>query len=90
MPRINAPPPATDAAAVDRKYVTALARGLAILGEFESETSLGNREIAAHTGLSPATVTRLTYTLLQLGYLRQLPNGKYCAGAGARSRATAS
>ena len=70
------------AAPVDRKYVTALARGLQILGEFENEVGLGNREIAQRTGLAPATVTRLTYTLTQLGYLRQLPDGRYCTGAG--------
>jgi len=69
-------------APVDRKYVTALARGLQILGQFENEVGMGNLEIARRTGLAPATVTRLTYTLTTLGYLRQLPDGRYCTGAG--------
>lgn len=66
----------------DRKFVTALARGLQILGEFESEGGLGNLELAERTGLPRATVTRLTYTLIKMGYLRQMPTGKYCAGVG--------
>lgn len=66
----------------DRKFVTALARGLQILGEFENETELGNLDIAERAGLPRATVSRLTYTLTTLGYLRQMPNGKYCPGVG--------
>lgn len=70
------------AARPDRKFVTALARGLQILGEFEADVGLGNQELAQRTGLPPATVTRLTHTLTTLGYLRHLPDGKYCTGAG--------
>jgi DNA-binding IclR family transcriptional regulator len=57
----------------DRKFVVALARGLEVLRAFTpSEGLLGNREIAAHTGLAKATVSRLTYTLTALGYLTHL------------------
>ena len=54
----------------DRRFVTALARGLMILRAFEnSSEQLGNVEIARRTGLPKPTVSRLTYTLTKLGYL---------------------
>ena len=54
----------------DRQFVTALARGLAILRAFESSSELlGNIDIARRTGLPKATVSRLTHTLTRLGYL---------------------
>ena len=54
----------------DRKFVTALARGLEVLRAFKpGEGFLGNQEIARRTGLPKPTVTRLTYTLTRLGYL---------------------
>lgn len=54
----------------DRQFVTALARGLAILRAFRpGETALGNQELAERTGLPKPTVTRLTGTLRELGYL---------------------
>lgn len=55
----------------DRQFVTALHRGLEILRAFQpTDTSgLGNRELAERTGLPNSTVSRLTYTLLKLGYL---------------------
>ena len=56
--------------AKDRKFVTALARGLEVLRAFRpGDGFLGNREIADRTGLPKPTVTRLTYTLTKLGYL---------------------
>ncbi|NGM38012.1 IclR family transcriptional regulator [Methylobacterium sp. DB0501] len=56
----------------DRQFVTALGRGLEILRCFTpKENALGNQDIAALTGLPKPTVSRLTYTLLRLGYLRQ-------------------
>lgn len=67
----------------ERKFVTALARGLRILEAFQTERELGHHEIAEITGLPKTTVTRLTYTLTYLGYLRQtVRHGKYAAGAG--------
>jgi DNA-binding IclR family transcriptional regulator len=54
----------------DRRFVTALARGLAILRAFESSSDrLGNGDIARRAGLPKATVSRLTHTLTSLGYL---------------------
>ncbi|MGL6071010.1 IclR family transcriptional regulator [Craterilacuibacter sp.] len=56
----------------DRLFVTALARGLAVLSAFKpGETALSNQELAKRTGLPKSTVSRLSYTLLQLGYLQQ-------------------
>ena len=63
-------PGSADAAREDRKFVTALARGLEVLRAFTpSEGLLGNGEIAERTGLPKPTVSRLTYTLTKLGYL---------------------
>ncbi|MDL2425343.1 helix-turn-helix domain-containing protein, partial [Pseudomonas sp. BAgro211] len=54
----------------DRKYVEALARGLDVLRAFtHGSVVLGNQEISRITGLPKATVSRMTYTLTQLGYL---------------------
>ncbi|SOE18453.1 IclR family transcriptional regulator [Hoeflea halophila] len=63
----------------DRKFVTALARGLEVLRCFHPRDGfLSNQEIAERTSLPKPTVTRLTYTLCQLGYLMQIPRlGKY-------------
>lgn len=68
----------------DRLFVTALARGLELLRCFRrGERYLGNTEFAARSGLPKATVSRLTYTLTQLGYLDNVPGvGKYALGAG--------
>ncbi|MEJ2257116.1 MAG: IclR family transcriptional regulator [Woeseiaceae bacterium] len=64
-------------AAAERKFVEALARGLDVLRAFGSSNgSLGNQEIAQRTGLPKATVSRLTYTLTYLGYLRFVPGSK--------------
>lgn len=67
------------AAEHDRKFVVALARGLEVLRAFTpSEGLLGNQEIATRTGLPKATVSRLTYTLMRLGYLSHFARlGKY-------------
>lgn len=59
-----------EAAVKDRQFVAALARGLEILRAFRpGETFLGNRELALRTGLPRPTVSRLTYTLTELGHL---------------------
>lgn len=58
----------------DRHVVTALARGLEILRCFgPGDRHLANNEIARRTGLPRPTVSRLTRTLTELGYLRQDP-----------------
>jgi DNA-binding IclR family transcriptional regulator len=63
----------------DRKFVTALARGLEVLRAFtRTEGLLGNGEIVERTGLPKPTVSRLTYTLTKLGYLTYVERlGKY-------------
>jgi DNA-binding IclR family transcriptional regulator len=53
-----------------RQFVTALARGIAILSAFERNGGyLGNQDIARITRLPKATVSRLTFTLTSLGFL---------------------
>jgi len=55
----------------DRQFAFTLARGLEILRCFRpGEAALGNKDFAERTGLSKATVSRLAYTLTELGYLR--------------------
>ncbi len=63
----------------DRQFVTALARGLEVLRSFRpNDGVLGNLEISERTNLPRPTVTRLTYTLTQLGYLTYLERlGRY-------------
>lgn len=52
-------------------FATSLANGLLILKSFKvGEPALGNREFVERTGLSKATVSRLTYTLGELGFLK--------------------
>lgn len=71
----------------DRKFVTALARGLDILRCFRPhETTLTNQEIAARTGLPKPTISRLTHTLCKLDYLVfSERTGTYRLGAGVLS-----
>lgn len=68
----------------DPRFNNALARGLAILRAFQVDrTLLGNLELAQITGLSKPTVSRLSFTLTQLGYLRYREEfGKYELAAG--------
>lgn len=55
----------------DRRTVAALARGIGVITAFgAADTWLGNAEIAGKSGLPKATVSRITSTLTQLGYLR--------------------
>ncbi len=71
----------------DRQFATNLSRGLEVLRAFTPDAPvLGNREIADRTGLPKATVSRLTYTLMVLGYLGRVePLHKYRLGAGVLS-----
>ena len=56
--------------APDRKFANTLARGLGVLRAFRaSDNGLTHAEIAERTGLPKPTVSRLTYTLCELGYL---------------------
>lgn len=59
----------------DRKFVEALSRGLRILEAFDHLNGpLGNQDIAKFTNLPKPTVTRMTYTLTKLGYLKYIEN----------------
>ena len=75
------------ASAPDRKFVGALGRGLDVLRCFgPRDRWLANQEIAARTGLARPTVSRLTYTLTQLGFLRHAhAPRKYALGSAAVS-----
>lgn len=54
----------------DRQFSMNLARGMQVLRAFTATAPLlGNREISDRTGLPKPTVSRLTYTLVLLGYL---------------------
>jgi DNA-binding IclR family transcriptional regulator len=66
----------------DRHFVTALSRGLEVLGCFRSgDKLLGNVDIARRCGLPKSTVSRLTYTLTRIGYLHyDETSGKYRLG----------
>lgn len=66
----------------DRHFVTALARGLAVLACFRSgDAQLGNQELAERCGLPKSTVSRLTMTLTRLSYLIHMPEtGRYRLG----------
>ena len=69
----------------DRNFVTALARGLELLSSFrDGEVTLTNSDFSERSGLPKATISRLTYTLCELGYLVvDLRTGTYRLGAGA-------
>jgi IclR family pca regulon transcriptional regulator len=56
--------------ATDREFVTALARGLAVIQIFDREhPELTLSQVAAKTGLSAATARRFLWTLRELGYV---------------------
>lgn len=65
-----------------RKFVEALARGLEVLSCFRpSDRHLGNLEISKRTRLPKSTISRLTFTLSELGYLTYSKNSnKYSLG----------
>ncbi len=77
--------PAEGAAASESPdFITALARGLQVLRCFEPGVpALGNQDLARLTGLPKPTLSRITYTLTSLGYLRyHADSGKYSPGYG--------
>lgn len=71
----------------DRQFSMNLARGMEVLRAFTAATPLlGNREISDRTGLPKPTVSRLTYTLVLLGYLSRDPaQQKFRLGPGVLS-----
>lgn len=66
----------------DRQFVSALWRGLEILRAFgPRDKGVSNLELSERTGLGASTVSRLTYTLARLGYVKYDPrNGSYHLG----------
>ncbi len=72
VPELISPPaPGEDPFQGDRQFVTALWRGMEILRAFHpGDGGLTNIQLSDRTGLGPSTVSRLSYTLTRLGYLR--------------------
>lgn len=67
--------PGTNADAGSPTLVTALARGLQLLRSFgQASEFLSNAELSARTDIPRPTVSRLTATLTELGYLVYLPS----------------
>lgn len=83
--RLSAPDP-TDANAdgeiKDPRFVVALARGFHLLRAYTPQDRwLTHRELVRRTGLPAATVSRITFTLVSLGYLRHREDaGEYALG----------
>lgn len=69
----------------NRKFANTLARGLGILRAFRaSDDGLSHSDIADRTGLAGATVTRMTFTLVELGFLtHDIKTGHFRLGAAA-------
>lgn len=67
----------------DRQFATTLARGLELLRCFTPDRpALSNRELCIASGLPAPTISRLTYTLMAMGYLSQEDGqSKYRLGA---------
>jgi len=69
----NADEPGSDEQS-SRQFISALARGLDVLRCFRrGEPPLTNQEIARRTDLPRPTISRIMYTLRDLGYLRYYP-----------------
>lgn len=75
----------------DRHFVTALARGLDVLACFRAfDSELGNAELAQRCKLPKSTISRLTHTLTELGYLQALTDPvRYRLGSSALALAPA-
>jgi len=74
----------TEESSADRDLVLTLAKGMALLRAYRpGEMHLSNKEFMERTGFSKPTVSRLTRTLVELGYLRfSEQHGRYALGAG--------
>jgi DNA-binding IclR family transcriptional regulator len=67
----------------DPAFATTLAHGLDVLAAFRNTSgALSNADLAAFTALSRPTVSRLTHTLAQLGYLKRDAKGRFVLGLG--------
>ena len=87
MPKLNSKSLALDQAPEDISqargdwFATTLARGLSLVEAFgPNDVWLGNAELARRTGLSKPTVSRLSSTLIELGYLTRNEEGKFRPG----------
>jgi len=57
----------------DRRFAQTLARGIQVLKAFKSSDGpLGNQELSERTGIPKPTISRLTFTLSELGFLEHL------------------
>ncbi|APL93594.1 IclR family transcriptional regulator [Sphingobium sp. TA15] len=66
----------------DPFFATTLERGLRVLAAFRPDDAwLSNSEISARTGMPRSSVSRLTNTLVQLGYLGLNESGSYRVGS---------
>ena len=74
-PEYRNPPSGTDEMTDDepeknRHFITSVSRAFDVLRAFRpGERFLGNQELSRRTGLPKSTVSRLTFTLTELGYL---------------------
>lgn len=60
-----------------RLFTESLSRGLELLRCFSpSKPALSNKELALLTGLPKPTVSRLTYTMVELGFMRKVTDGR--------------
>jgi len=87
MPDTSASRPRRRAAAEardDPQFAQTLERGLRVLQCFSANApALGNNDLSDMTGLPKPTVSRLTYTLIELGYLRRRDDdGRFEVGTG--------
>lgn len=66
----------------DRQFIASLHKGLEVLRNLAHvNRPLGNKELSDLTGYPKATISRITYTLTRLGYLRYVEDsGKYVLG----------
>ncbi|MCK9511399.1 MAG: IclR family transcriptional regulator [Pigmentiphaga sp.] len=68
--RFKDPSQALESFRGDPQFAMTLGKGLAVLRCFSAESpTLANKDIVQQTGFDKATVSRLTYTLVSLGYL---------------------
>ncbi|WP_084398959.1 IclR family transcriptional regulator [Henriciella aquimarina] len=62
----------------DRKFIWSVARTLQLLQAFRpDEGAMGNSDLSERTGIAKATISRITYTLTELGYLTRTRNRHY-------------
>lgn len=81
--RFKDPSQALESFKGDPQFAMTLGKGLAVLRCFSAESpTLANKDIVQKTGFDKATVSRLTYTLVSLGYLdADRPSRSYRLGS---------